>query len=142
MGTGTTVALVTIPIVLIGGGVGAYFLLRKRPPPPLYGTTVNSPQIQAKQYAGAPQVAAARQAVGETMTTVGPAAVSGGGGLSSVTGNLKGAAVNVAAKYLNNYIPGLGNAAKGIAGVTDKVMGKTLGKIPGVGKVGKLLSLW
>lgn len=136
---GATVALaVGLPLVLGGAGVGAYFLFRRKTPSL---SPYASPAEQAAAM-GAAQFAAGGKAVSNAVP---PGAGGGAGGLAGLGGlysGVKGAAINVAGKYLDNYIPGLGGAAKGVVGTVDKIASKTLGKIPGLGSLGSKLKLW
>ena len=128
---GSTVALIiALPVVLGGGGVGAYFLLRRKP------VAVGQANLAALQ------ATYGSKAVAECAPPGAGAPPAAGGGGGNFMGNIKGVGVNLAAGYLDKYIPGLGGAAKGVVGTVDKLAGKTLGKIPGVGSIGSKLGLW
>lgn len=131
MKTGAVVALVAIPVVL-GGGIGAYFLLRKK----AFGADRGNRDLAAAQLTtGSAQVA--KSGIGHFAypTTGAPPAVaaSGGGGFS-----ITGAATGIASKYASSIIPGSG----ALVGTAATAAGSLLKKIPGLGSLGSKLKFW
>jgi hypothetical protein len=133
--TGAVVALVAIPVVL-GGGVAAFFLLRKK---------------QAGDR-GARDLAASQMAMGSKAVASGPSnapppldqygrplgQTGGGGGGGGGNFSLTGVATGVAGKYANSIIPGSG----ALVGTAATAAGSLLKKIPGLGSIGSKLKFW
>jgi hypothetical protein len=130
MKTGATVAIVVGSVVLVGGGVAAVLLLRKRG--------------QASSYrSDAQELAAAQVALGSKAVATGvmPAAApalpsAGGGGGGSAASPGANAVFGLAGNVLDKYYPGMGSKAAGLAKAIDSKVGLGLiSKVPGLKKL-------
>jgi hypothetical protein len=133
--TGAIVALVAIPVV-VGGGVGAYFLLRKK----AFGADRGTRDLAASQMTmGARAVASGPINAPPPLDQYGqPLGQTGGGGGGGGGFSVTGLATGVASKYVNSIIPGSG----ALVGTAATAAGSLLKKIPGLGSLGSKLKFW
>lgn len=127
---GATLALAVGLPVVVGGGVAAFLLLRRKAPP----VTVSQAQTM-----GELQAAAGSKAVSQMAAPGAQGAVKlyGQGTLADPR------IMQAAGKIVDKFYPGMGSAAAGVVSKLDKTIGTgLLKKVPGLGSLGSKLKLW
>jgi hypothetical protein len=123
MKNGTVIAVVIGSVVLLGGGVATAMVLRKR-------SQTGGVNWQVQPDASSRQLAAVQ-------TTMGAGAVAKGAPPAASV-SLGSTLIGAGSAYANSIVPGSGAIVGKAASVTTGV----LSKVPGVGSLGKALSLW
>ena len=126
---GGTIALaVGLPVVLGGGGLATYLLLRRKP-------ALAAPQDVANaQFAFGNKAVATGAPVAMTEPTK---KIYGQGTLADPR------IMQAAGNIVDKFYPGMGSTAAGIVSKVDQTIGTGLfRKIPGVGSLGSKLKLW